>query len=839
MSSHLDASATRRRGDDPVPLLLVDDKPENLVALEALLLPLGYRLVSALSGHEALAAAEETDFALVLLDVRMPGLDGFETAGAMRKRPRSRHTPIIFVTANDPTDAVVHAYAHGAVDFLPKPLDPDVLRAKVAVFAELHERNRQRELDAAVALSEHARRVVSATLSTTLASVGDGIIVTDAKGLVSQMNGVAETVTGWSSSEAKGRPFDDVLSALQGDDRQPLESPVTRAVRDGPSGASPSRALLLRRDGTEVPVELGAAPVFAGPGDLAGIVVVIHRGAASVHLDALERAEGANRMKDEFLATASHELRTPLNSILGWAQMLRSGQLDPSGFFRAAEIIERNARAQVQLIEDILDGSRMITGKLHLEIRTVDMAAVVQMALEAVRPAADAKQIELVVGLDADASHLVGDPDRLQQVLWNLANNAIKFTPKGGRVEVRLERSGTSIHLVVKDSGQGIPPEFLPHVFERFRQAQGTTTRRHGGLGLGLALVSHIVEAHGGTVHAASEGTGRGATFTASFPVPAVHVQAPEATPAHVTPADRPPSATAIGLVGVRILVVDDEADARELVATVLRGQGAEVVTAANAREAFELLVADPPTLLISDIGMPETDGYELVRRLRTQAGKVGASLPAIALTAYSREKDRRRALEAGFQTHLAKPVEPPDLLKVVTSLLDYIDRQPSADTRDLALQRADTFLKFERLLEAQGVHAALRFLNSRTPHRFTAIYRFDPPMLRNVHLVDSYAPDERVGSDSPLAETYCSIVGDTQQTFTTDDAPHDERLVGHPAQGTVRSYCGVLLTDASGAPYGTLCHFDLVPCDVPVSEMPLMEAAAAALMATLRRAKG
>ncbi|EYF03666.1 PAS domain-containing hybrid sensor histidine kinase/response regulator [Chondromyces apiculatus] len=385
-----------------------------------------------------------------------------------------------------------------------------------------------------------------------------------------------------------------------------------------------------------------------------------------------EELRAADRRKDEFLSTASHELRTPLNAILGWAHMLSSGRLGAEASRRAAEVIERNAKSQVQLIEDILDASRIITGKLRLELRQLDMKELVRAAMDAVRPAADARNIALSLTVDPPAAHFVGDPDRLQQVVWNLVNNAIKFTPSGGAVEVRLERLGASIALRVKDTGQGIAPNFLPHLFERFRQADGTTTRRHGGLGLGLALVRHLVEAHGGTVHAESEGEGKGATFVVTLPVHAVQAQVPGSSQPQALAGGA--SLPLVSLQGVTALIVDDEADARELCASVLRLSGAEVRTAASAEEALALLAEERPMVLLSDIGMPGVNGYTLIRSVRARAGTEDARIPAIALTAYAREEDRRLALDAGFQAHVAKPVEPDDLVRAVASLLGMSD---------------------------------------------------------------------------------------------------------------------------------------------------------------------
>jgi PAS domain S-box-containing protein len=380
-----------------------------------------------------------------------------------------------------------------------------------------------------------------------------------------------------------------------------------------------------------------------------------------------ERAEAANRAKDEFLATASHELRTPLNAILGWARLLRTGQRDASFYERGVQTIERNAEAQIRLIEDILDGSRIITGKLQLDLRSVEVTALMRAALDALRPAAQAKEIVLSVELDTEGLRVSGDSERLQQVVWNLVNNAIKFTPQGGAVDVRAARLDDELELTVADNGQGIEPEFLPHVFERFRQAESSTTRRHGGLGLGLALVKHLIDAHQGTVEVESAGRGLGATFKVLLPLEASSARGttiPASMPAHEL------DLTDVDLRGVRVLVVDDEQDARELLATILRGSGASVALAANVGEALRFLEGDPPSILLSDVGMPETDGYELMRRLRGELALTNDRLPAVALTAYAREEDRRLALAAGFQAHIAKPVEPAELLRLVAKLV-------------------------------------------------------------------------------------------------------------------------------------------------------------------------
>ncbi|WNZ26914.1 response regulator [Leptolyngbya sp. NK1-12] len=378
-------------------------------------------------------------------------------------------------------------------------------------------------------------------------------------------------------------------------------------------------------------------------------------------------AEAANRTKDEFLSVLSHELRTPLNAILGWAQMLRSKpQLDAAIVQRALETIERNARGQANLINDLLDISRIITGKLRLNVCPVELITVIEAAIDTVRPAADAKGIQIRAILDPEAGPVSGDVDRLQQVVWNLLSNAVKFTPRGGWVQVRLERVNSQVEIVVSDSGLGINPDFLPFVFDRFQQADSKTTRSHGGLGLGLAIVRHLVELHGGSVSVYSAGLGQGAIFTVQLPLMVaqplkegerVHPRAD----ADALRSDLPQ------LYGLHILVVDDEVDARELIRMILHQCGAEVSVAASASEAIALLDRLQPDLLISDIGMPNEDGYTLIRQLRAEFDS--KRLPAVALSAYARVEDRTRALAAGFQLHLAKPVNLPELTAAVASL--------------------------------------------------------------------------------------------------------------------------------------------------------------------------
>ncbi|MFP2924516.1 ATP-binding protein [Pyxidicoccus sp. 3LG] len=427
-------------------------------------------------------------------------------------------------------------------------------------------------------------------------------------------------------------------------------------------------------------VDFFYTPLRSLGGDVEGVLIVISIVDERVRAEgerarllgrekaARAEAEEANRLKDEFLSTVSHELRTPLTSMLGWVQMLRLGRLSGEKRERALETIERNARAQAQLIEDLLDVSRIMTGKLRLDVAPVDVSAVVEQALESVRPAAEARGVYLRSVLDSSGS-VQGDATRLQQVVWNLLSNAVKFTPRGGRVQVFVERRDAAVEVTVADTGQGIPPDFLPHVFERFRQADAGTTRKHGGLGLGLSIVRHLVEMHGGSVHVSSEGVGRGSTFLVRLPrVPPARE---EEAPRHVADTTAPESAYTRGteLGGLSILVVDDEEDARELLCALLEDRGASVLLASSAREGLEVLRDRRPDLLLSDIGMPGEDGYALIRQVRALVPEEGGHTPAVALTAFARPEDRTRALLEGYQAHCSKPVSSRELLAALASL--------------------------------------------------------------------------------------------------------------------------------------------------------------------------
>jgi PAS domain S-box-containing protein len=551
--------------------------------------------------------------------------------------------------------------------------------------------------------SEHTIREHREWLRVTLASIGDAVVATDIHGKVTFMNPIAESLTGWSQEDATGAPITEVFHIVNEYTRQIVVNPATRVLAEGVTVGLANHTVLMNRKGGETPIDDSGAPIKGPAGKLLGVVLVFRdvserrrseldresileleqaarREAEQAHAfgaellireqEARAQAERANRTKDEFLATVSHELRTPLNAVLGWARMLSTGSLDGAASARALETIERNARAQAQLIEDLLDVSRIISGKLRLEIQPVELKDVIHAAIDSIRPAADAKGIVIRDILDPAVGFVSGDQDRLQQVIWNLLSNAVKFTLKGGEVEIRLERLDSQVGVVVHDTGRGISPELLPYVFDRFRQGDGSLTRKYGGLGLGLAIVRHLAELHGGTVDVKSPGEGQGSTFTVRLPMLAVRNGEPAAAiagaaqgSAEIASGDVPAR-----LDGLRLLIVDDEADARELLSAMLTQCGAQIKSAACAKEALAAVEDWKPDLLVSDIEMPHEDGYSLIGRLRASVGDLN-QLPVIALTAHARTDDRLRALSAGFDAHVAKPVEFGELVAVIASL--------------------------------------------------------------------------------------------------------------------------------------------------------------------------
>jgi len=547
------------RSHRPVNILLVDDQPAKLLSYEAILADLGENLIKANSGKEALEQLLRHEIAVVLIDVCMPDLDGFELAAMVRSHPRFRKTAIILVSGVmvDDRDRL-KGYDSGAVDYVSVPIVPGILRAKVSIFAELFRKTEE----LALLNSELERRV-----------------------------------------EERTAEIEALLKSTE---------------------------------------------------------------------EARREAEKANQLKDEFLAILSHELRTPLNAITGWAHMLSAGGLDPVTQKKAVESINRNALLQAALIADLLDISRIVSGKLRLDLRRVDLASVVQSALDTVRPAAEGKSIQLGAVVARDAGLISADPSRLQQVISNLLSNAVKFSPPNGRVQVRVERVDSSVALTVQDDGPGIRPEILPFIFERFRQGDASTTRAHRGLGLGLAIARHLVELHGGTIEARNRDDRSGAIFRAILPasgalVPALGGIASDTAPSSENGNGELPAAS---LKNLRILLVDDEADAREVVATVLERWGAEVLLAASAGDALGILERERPELLIADIEMPGEDGYSLIQKVRGLSWERGGGTAAVALTAYASASDRTKLLSAGFDRHVPKPVRPPELFSVISAMM-------------------------------------------------------------------------------------------------------------------------------------------------------------------------
>ncbi|WP_437927890.1 PAS domain S-box protein [Sorangium sp. So ce291] len=492
------------------------------------------------------------------------------------------------------------------------------------------------------------------------------IFMLDPQGVITTWNRGAQELKGYSAEEILGQHFSrfypehDVRAGK-------CDWELAIAARDG---RVTDEGWRIRKDGTRFWAYVVITALRGPGGELVGFAKVTRdlteRRQAEEERIRLAQAQEANRMKDEFLATVSHELRTPLNAILGWSSVLCDSVTDPE-IAKAVETIRRNAQAQARIVEDVLDVSRIVTGKMHIETRPTNFAAIVADALEVVRPAADAKGIELSVQGAERSLLLVGDPARLQQVVWNLLSNAVKFTERGGHVRVNLEQAGASVHLAVHDDGRGVDPAVISHVFERFWQADSSITRRFGGLGLGLSIVRHIVELHGGTVSAHSAGLDQGTSFFVTLPVRAV-TPLPEQEPDRRR-APAPRERTRARLDGLRVLVVDDEPDARELITAVLSERGAEVRVASSALEARGALATARPHVIVSDIGMADEDGYAFIRSLRAMARDGGDATPAVALTAYTSGTSQRLALEAGYDEHLAKPVNPEDLVRVVRKL--------------------------------------------------------------------------------------------------------------------------------------------------------------------------
>lgn len=728
--------------EELINILMVDDSVTNLLALESILQAPDRNLVRASSGEDALRYLLTNEVAVILMDVYMPGLDGLETAALIRGREVSRNIPIIFLTADSTGGRhLARGYSLGAVDYIVKPVEPDILRSKVAVFVELfkktHEVQRQAEL-----LEEKNRELENANLArlNMLIHLGQELAAEHEPQTVldnfcrsaREIVGSEEAAVGiLNGPDQKLKHFYRCRSEEIKEEAAKIPPVVQRALKIVVSKRRSVRLsenddLLQDSDDLDASVRsFLAAPLFSADrvfgwvyllnktnGDafteadeslaatLATQVSIAFENATlyrdvQAHADELQveiaerkqaederakllvleqaaraDAEKANRTKDEFLATLSHELRTPLTAILGWSHLMRTGKLDNPQLTRAIETIERNARSQSQLIDDLLDVSRIITGKLKIETQRVDLASTIEAAIEAVRPSFEAKSIEIEMDVDAAACEVAGDANRLQQIFWNLFSNAMKFTPEKGRVKVRAQCGDSQVRISVSDTGIGISREFLPYIFDRFRQADGSTTRVHGGLGLGLAIVRHLVQLHDGTVEVESEGQNQGSTFIVTLPVMTTDGSALiDAEEIH-EPENGSLAGYAKMLDGLRILVVDDEADSRDVVKAILVSCGGVVSCCESAAEAIKAVRDWRPDLLVSDIGMPSEDGYDLIETLRKARSKRARLIPAVALTAYATKEDKARTLSAGFQVHVAKPVEPETLVKSIAIAL-------------------------------------------------------------------------------------------------------------------------------------------------------------------------
>jgi PAS domain S-box-containing protein len=506
-------------------------------------------------------------------------------------------------------------------------------------------------------------------LAAVVESSDDAIVTKDLNSVITSWNPAATRMFGYSEFEAIGKS----VRILIPDELQGEEDVVLGKIRAG-ERVDHYETVRQRKDGSRLNISLTVSPIRDGNGTIVGASKIARditdrTRLAEENARLYDIARDANRMKDDFLAVLSHELRTPLNAIVGYSRLLRGGVLSAEKAARGLETLERNATWLSQIIEDVLDVSRIVSGKIRLDVQPVELPVIIDNAVATVHPAADSKNLRLQTVIDPRVAPVSGDPDRLQQVVWNLLSNAVKFTPRGGRIQVRLERVNSHVEITVSDTGAGISEEFLPYVFERFRQAEAGTTRKTGGLGLGLAIVRHIVEMHGGTVQATSAGPDKGATFRVKLPVMIVHPH-PTEPPRHHPASERLAPLTELGdLTGLRVVAVDDDQDALTLLRVVLESAGADVTTVGSPFDAVATIERTKPHVVVLDIGMPDMDGFEVIARIRASADPLVRSVPAAALTAFARSEDRTKALRSGFEMHLAKPVDPGELVASVATL--------------------------------------------------------------------------------------------------------------------------------------------------------------------------
>ncbi|MBW4687152.1 MAG: response regulator [Komarekiella atlantica HA4396-MV6] len=648
--------------------LLLEDSLLDAELVQAMLTEGGIdcELVRVETSADFLAALETKAFDLILADYALPSFDGISALQIARNR--CPDVPFIFVSAALGEELAIEALKNGATDYVLKQrlgrLVPSVQRA----LREAQERReRQRAEDSLQKSEARYRRIVDTSY--------EGIWMIDSQARTEFVNQRISEMLGYTAEEMFGRAIFDFMDQTDGIVAQQKLEWLKQEGNDLKEGR------LRCKDGSYIWALISARAISSEQGEFLGAIAMLtditdrkRTESERDRLLQLERtaraeAEAANRIKDEFLAVLSHELRSPLNPILGWSKLLQSRKFDETALKKALETIERNAKLQAQLIEDLLDVSRILQGKINLNMTAVDLASTIEAAMETVRLAAEAKTIQIQTMLDPSVGQVLGDCARLQQVLWNLLSNAVKFTPSGGQVNVLLECVDAQAQITVSDNGKGISPDFLPHVFEYFYQGDSTTTRKFGGLGLGLALVRHLVEMHGGTVWAQSPGEEQGSIFIVQLPLLKDSAIIKDKTNTVLT------TATASSpLTGIQILLVDDNADTRDFFSFVLEEFGALVTAVESADEALQTLAQSKPDILLSDIGMPEMNGYMLIKEVRAMEIKEGRQqIPAIALTAYASEIDQQDTLAAGFQQHIAKPVAPEELLTAISNLVKCI----------------------------------------------------------------------------------------------------------------------------------------------------------------------
>jgi PAS domain S-box-containing protein len=650
-------------------VLIVEDDPATALLHRRQLERAGYVVVTATNAREAIQQVTQGEIALMLLDQH---LAGDETGLDVYRHLKSigHDLPTIMVTGFSDETIAIEALRAGVRDFVVKTTDYlDYLpKAVEEVFARV-------ALESQI-LESRAR------LASIIGSALDAIITVEADLHITMFNAAAEKIFGCEAAESIGQSIHRFLR----------DFPVAQATGTEAAGAeheaarSPLRyeTMGVCADGRECPLEISVVQSELIGRTFYTITArdISERKQAEREREQLlaneralrAQAEQASRLKDEFLATVSHELRTPLNSMLGWTRLMRTGNLDAKEMVRAVETVERNAVAQTKLVNDLLDMSRIVSGKFQLNLEPVMLSTIIEAAVEVLRPTAEAKQVQTQTAFDRGIGLLLADPTRLQQIVWNLLSNAIKFTPEGGHIGITLRRAGSEAQIAVRDSGIGIGADFLPHVFDPFRQADGSISRRQGGLGLGLAIVRHLVELHGGQIEAASPGPGLGSTFTVRLPLQETRAQNTEPVFEDSAAKSLRHRSQSGLLAGLRILIVDDQDDARELIEVLLTQYGAEVSAAGSAQEALDMFDQIPFDLLVSDIGMPGKDGYWLIDQVRRR-GEHGKQIPAIALTAYASKEDRIHILAAGYHMHVPKPVEPDELATVAASLAGRMGR--------------------------------------------------------------------------------------------------------------------------------------------------------------------